>query len=197
MSDDETLKTYADKAGTYADLTQGSVAKDPLFAAFLAALPVQSHVLDLGCGPGLYAAQIAAAGHSVTATDAVQEMVDLAARHDGVQAERATFDDIAGDSLYDGIWANFSLLHATRAAMPAHLAALHKSLKPKGLFHIALKSGTDSKRDTIGRLYTYYTEAELAGLLMDAGFSVTAHARGRDKGLDGVEADWIALSAHG
>lgn len=196
VSDNETLKTYAQKASTYADLVQDTVEKDALFAAFLAALPNQSHVLDLGCGPGHFAAAIAARGHSVTASDAVQEMVDLASKHDGVQAQLATFDDITGDDIYDGIWANFSLLHAPREAMPAHLAALRKALKPKGAFHIALKLGTGSKRDGIGRQYTYYTEAELEALLTDAGFNVTNRTHGREKGLDGVEADWIALSTH-
>lgn len=197
MSDDETLKTYAAKAGTYADLVSASVAKDTLFPSFLSALPANAHVLDLGCGPGHFAAAIAAAGHRVTATDAVQEMVDLAAAQTGVDAHLAKFDDITGQALYDGIWANFSLLHAPRDAMATHLAALHTALKPRGTFHIALKLGEGSKRDSLGRLYTYYTEAELVGLLMEAGFSVTNRNRGTDKGLDGVDADWIGLAAHG
>jgi SAM-dependent methyltransferase len=197
MMDEKTLQTYAAKAATYADLVCASVAKDPMFQLFLEALPPHSDVLDLGCGPGHFSAEIAANGHRVTATDAVQEMVDLAATHTDVTAHLASFDDIAGTALYDGIWANFSLLHAPRDAMPTHLAALHTALKPDGLFHIALKSGEGSKRDSLGRLYTYYTEGELSGLLMEAGFSVTARHRGADKGLDGVVADWIALAAHG
>lgn len=197
MTDEQTLATYAAKADDYADLVHASVANDPVFQAFLTSLPAHSDVLDLGCGPGHFASAIAAAGHRVTATDAVPEMVDLAARHKGVDAHLATFDQIGGTDIYDGIWANFSLLHAPRDAMPAHLSALHQALKPRGVFHIALKSGTGSKRDSLGRLYTYYTEAELAGLLMEAGFSVTGRTRGRDKGLDGVMAGWIAVSAHG
>lgn len=197
MSDDETLKTYAAKAESYADLVTETVTEDPMFTAFLVALPTNAHVLDLGCGPGHFAAAIAAAGHRVTATDAVQEMVDMATKHDGVNAHVASFDEITGTDLYDGIWANFSLLHAPREAMPNHLAALHTALKPRGAFHIALKSGEGSKRDSLGRLYTYYTEAELAGLLIDAGFSVTSRSRGSEVGLDGVPADWIGLAAHG
>lgn len=197
MSDDETLKTYAAKADTYADLVSASVEKDVMLPAFLAALPATSHVLDLGCGPGHFAAAIAANGHRVTATDAVQEMVDLASQHDGVTARLARFDQISGLEIYDGIWANFSLLHAARDDMPTHLAALHRALKPQGLFHIALKSGTGSKRDGLSRLYTYYTEEELTELLMQAGFTVTGTDRGSDTGLDGVRADWIAVAAHG
>jgi cyclopropane fatty-acyl-phospholipid synthase-like methyltransferase len=197
VSDDETLKTYAAKAQSYAELVSASVDKDLMLPAFLAALPRGAHVLDLGCGPGHFAAAIAAQGHRVTATDAVQEMVELASRHDGVTARLARFDQITGTDIYDGIWANFSLLHAARADMPTHLAALQRALKPQGLFHIALKSGEGSKRDSLGRLYTYYTQEELTDLLMQAGFTVTGTHHGSDTGLDGVRADWIGLAAHG
>ena len=196
MSDRETLKVYGAKAQEYQDLTAQSAGSDPLLAGFLAALDGPSHILDLGCGPGHYAAQMAAAGHQVTATDAAPEMVALADKHDGVSGLVATFDDISGAALYDGVWANFSLLHAPRDAMPRHLSALHKALKPGGIFHIALKSGEDQKRDKLGRLYTYFTDPELSGLLEDAGFTITDRAEGADTGLDGVVAHWIALRAH-
>lgn len=194
--DDETLRVYSQKADEYQKLTNDAPDDDPLLRAFLAALPAQASVLDLGCGPGHFAAAIARQGHAVTATDAVPEMVAKAKAHPGVSALVASFADIAGDKIYDGIWANFSLLHADRSDMPRHLTALHTALKPGGIFHIALKSGKDSKRDSLGRLYTYYTEDELSGLLVQAGFTVTDRADGADKGLDGALAPWIALRAH-
>ncbi|MEP5729064.1 MAG: class I SAM-dependent methyltransferase [Sulfitobacter sp.] len=197
MTDKETLDVYAQKVGDYEAMAQKSGARNPLLTTFLEALPAQAHVLDLGCGPGHFAAEIAAQGHQVTATDAVREMVARAAQHAGVNAKVATFDEIAGTDLYDGIWANFSLLHAARDAMPKHLSALYTAIKPGGVFHIALKSGQASKRDALGRFYTYYTDEELTGLVTDAGFSVTEHAQGREVGLDGTAADWIALRAHG
>jgi SAM-dependent methyltransferase len=192
----ETLRVYDTQAGEYARLTAHSV-DDPLLAAFIAALPPGARVLDLGCGPGGMAALMAQSGLQVDATDASGEMVALAAAHPGVNATQASFDQISGTALYDGIWANFSLLHAPRHAMPRHLAALKTALKPGGLFHIALKSGEGEKRDRLGRYYTYYSADELTGLLVAAGFTVASHATGSDKGLDGSVADWIALAAHG
>ncbi len=197
MSDMETLKVYAAKAQDYARMVTGEAAKNPQLAAFIAALPKGGHALDLGCGPGNAAAEMAAAGLQVTAVDPVPEMVALADRHPGVSAQVAGFDDVSGTDVYDGVWANFSLLHAPRADLPRHLADIAKTLKPAGRFHIGMKTGTGEKRDPIGRLYTYYTETELTGLLQSVGLTVTDRVTGREKGLDGVEADWICLAAHG
>lgn len=195
--DRETLDTYASRAVAYEAQTRDHVLNDPLLGDFISALPKNARVLDLGCGPGTCAAAIAQAGHCVTAIDPVAEMVAMAQTHPGVTARVGSFDDVTGTDEYQGIWANFSLLHAPRKDMPRLLAALHRALTPGGILHIALKSGTGEKRDAIGRLYTYYSETELRALLISAGFTVTNRAGGRLLGLDGTHADWIALRAYG
>lgn len=194
--DDATLKVYGAKAQHYADIN-ASEGEDRLLAAFIKAMPAGGRVLDLGCGPGTAAHVMAEAGLQVDAMDAVPEMVDMAARHPGVTAWVASFDDIRGVNIYDGIWANFSLLHAARADMPRHLGGIAQALRPGGRVHVAVKSGTGERRDTLGRLYTYYTEAELHGLLSDAGLTPGATTTGAGKGMDGTMADWIAMTAHG
>lgn len=195
MSDKETISVYDAQARDYAKLTE-SDARDAQLDGFIALLPQGGTVLDLGCGPGHCAAVMAEAGLQVTATDASGEMVALAAAHPGVTALQAGFDDISGEDVYDGIWANFSLLHAPREKMPDYLAALAQALKPGGIFHIGMKSGTGSARDAIGRLYTYYRRDELEQLLQNAGLTVTAVKTGTAMGLDGTMAKWITLTAH-
>lgn len=193
--DPETLTVYGAKAADYADMTQGE-AENRFLRIFIEALPKDARVLDLGCGPGHSAATMARAGLAVDATDAVPEMVAMAQAQPGVTAWQASFDEITGEALYDGIWANFALLHAPKADMPRHLTALARALKPGGRFHIGMKTGTDEKRDTIGRRYAYYTEAELRGLLMDAGFTPGESWTGEERGLDGVMAPWVVIHAH-
>ncbi|MEB8387912.1 class I SAM-dependent methyltransferase [Rhodobacteraceae bacterium KMM 6894] len=195
-SDPETLKVYADKARHYADLT-ASQGEDRLLASFIAAMPAGGRVLDLGCGPGVAAHAMADAGLQTDAMDAVPEMVKMAARHPDVTARIATFDDISGVDHYDGIWSNFSLLHAPRADMPRHLRRIAQALKPDGRLHVAVKSGTGEQRDTLGRLYTYYTTEELCELLRDAGLTPGDITTGSGKGMDGTLSDWIAVTAHG
>ena len=195
-ADKETLAVYATKAADYASMMD-EFANDPRLVAFIGTLPTGAHVLDLGCGPGWAAAQMAEAGLRVDATDASPEMVEMAGQLEGVTARVATFDEITGTDLYDGIWANFSLLHAPRRDMPRILAALHRALKPGGLFHIGVKTGTGEHRDSLGRLFTYYTADELHGLLKQAGFAPFSSYTGRDAGLSGEPADWITITAHG
>ncbi len=197
MTDPRTLRTYAQHADVYADTMQRALQDDPLLAAFIARLHKGAQVLDLGCGPGAAALIMARAGLHVTATDAVAEMIARVPPHPLITAHLASFDDISAHDAYDGIWANFSLLHAPRDALPRHLDALRTALKPGGTLHIAMKTGTGQARDSLGRLYTYVTAQELTGMLQNAGFLVRNSTTGRDKGLDGTLADWIALSADG
>ena len=197
MSQDrKTLDVYDARATQYAALVENT-AKDPILQTFIAALAKGACVLDLGCGPGVAAAEMARAGLKPTATDASREMVELAGKHPGVTATQAGFDEIDGEDIYDGIWANFSLLHAAREDMPGHLTALRAALRPGGLFHIGMKTGSGSHRDDLGRLYTYYTQTELSGLLSDAGLTPFSSTTGQEKGLDGKLADWVVIAAHG
>ena len=118
MTDPETIAVYDAQAEAYRDRFSGGAGAS--VDAFLAVLPDAARILDLGCGPGGASVAMQNAGHSVLAIDASQGMVD-AARGQGVNARLGTFDDIPGLGPFDGVWANFSLLHAPRARLPGHL----------------------------------------------------------------------------
>ena len=193
--DPKTIAVYDEQAVKYAN-TADNDRHDPALISFIGSLPKGAQVLDLGCGPGQAAAEMARAGLVVTAVDASTEMVAMAAKLPGVSAHQATFDQIAGENIYDGIWANFCLLHAPRADMPSHLGALVTALKPGGRFHIALKTGTGEQRDKIGRFYTFYEIDEVQFLLTAAGLTVTGTTTGEDPGLDGTISPWFTMSAH-
>lgn len=196
MSDPDTIRIYDARADDYARATNDNNSRDPHLAAFISACPKGSRVLDLGCGPGTSAREMARAGLSVDAIDASGEMVAMAAEHSGVYARQATFDQIDGADVYAGIWANFSLLHASRSEFAKHLDAIHRALKPGGVFYLALKLGKGEARDKIGRFYTYYSEQQLEAHLTQAGFMITNRTFGNGPGLDGTLSDWIAVAAH-
>ena len=185
MPDAKTIATYDAKAGDYVKLT-GTDAPDAALLAFIDLIPSGGHVLDLGCGPATASAHMRDAGLVPDPVDASQGMVDLANQTHDIGARIATFDDIDETAAYEGIWANFSLLHASRAALPRHLAGLYQALKPGGFLHIGMKTGTGTERDAIDRLYTYVSVTELESLLSNAGFQVTNIREGAERGMAGT-----------
>ncbi len=194
MIDDETIAAYNKQVEAYADLVSDT-PPDPLLVAFSEQVEAGGHVLDLGCGPGKEAAELRSRGFSVDAVDASPEMVRLANRSHCIDARQASFDDIEQADAYDGIWANFSLLHAPAEDFPRHLGALYRALKPGGCFHIAMKLGTGAARDKLGRHYSYYSQSELSSLLTRTGFRVDDTSTGEILGLAGDVEPWIALRA--
>lgn len=194
MTDSETLGVYAARAADYADLAAQERPR-PHLKAFLAQMPDGARILDLGCGTGEAAAIMAASGYKVDAWDASPQMAEEGHARNGVDITVAAFDALDAVDTYDGIYANFSLLHAPKSEMPGHLARIARALKTKGLFHIGLKTGDGEKRDSLGRFYAYYQDAEMTNLLTDAGMEVECRSFGVTQGLDGQMAPWIMLRA--
>ena len=194
MTDPRTIAVYDAKAGEY-DERFTTEKENPYLAAFLAELPEGGAVLDLGCGPGHAAQRMSEAGLVVTGTDASTEMIARAQKRDVGTFYVATFNDLAEIACFDGVWANFSLLHAPRDEMPRHLAAIRASLRVDGVLHIGMKTGTGTARDSLDRQYTYYEEAELMDLVVNAGFKILNTDTGATVGLDGERAPWVIILA--
>jgi ubiquinone/menaquinone biosynthesis C-methylase UbiE len=87
----------------------GPPAYDVAFDALLELEP--KRVIELGCGPGDFAARVQAAGMQVVAFDQSQQMVDLA-RAGGIDARIGTVEAIpSDDGAFDAAVANFMLYH--------------------------------------------------------------------------------------
>lgn len=194
MADRRTMEAYAKGAADYSKKF-GAEHPDSYLARFIAALDDGARVLDLGCGPGRSSVFMQAAGLAVESWDASADMAEVGRKTFGIDIRIAEFDQLDAPARYDGIYANFSLLHAPKAEMPDHLARVSRALRPGGLFHIGLKTGTGEARDKLGRFYAYYSDAEITGLLEAAGFAVETRDFGADEGLDGTVAPWIILTA--
>ena len=169
MTDKKTISYYDASVDAYIDMVSRETPDDDL-QSFIDTVPDGGTVLDLGCGPGNSAAMMQNAGLIADATDASAQMVRAARERFGVNATQARFDELDSIAKYDGIWANFSLLHAPRAEMPANLQRIHTALKAGGYLHLGLKIGNGEKRDHLGRNYTYYQPDELKTLLVAANF---------------------------
>jgi len=194
MSDQRTIDVYNARVDAYVE----TVAHEPdneTIAAFIAALPAKGRVLDIGCATANAAAKMRDAGLQIVAVDPSEGMIAKAKQLHDINVIPGSFDDIPALGKFDGIWANFCLLHARREDMPRHLGDIHAALTPGGLFHIALKLGDGDARDRIDRYYTYYAEDELTALLENAGFGLVDKVYGEGPGLEGSISKWIAIRA--
>lgn len=199
MADAATLAVYARAARDYAQGMPLAPEPDysPDIAAFLAPLPPRARILDLGCGPGTWAAQFAQMGHEVSACDPCPEMAALARTRTGIDVAEMGAEELEARAAYDGIWANFSLLHLPRAALPEALRRIHRALRPKGMLHLGMKLGHDAGRDALGRYVTYYSEADLTDLTQAAGFTALRSRRGNRHDRPGVADTFVIVTAHG
>ena len=195
MSDPETLSVYATRAAEYDSLVQSDGPTADM-QRFMDNVTPGGRVLDIGCGPGAAAGYMAAAGFQAEAWDPVPEMLAMAAARPGVAARQAGYGDLTAEAAYDGIWANFSMLHTPLADWPAQFAAVHRALVPGGLFHFGTKLGQGEHRDSIGRLYSYMDAEPLKSLLAETGFTLAFERTGEEAGLSGEIAPFVILQAH-
>jgi SAM-dependent methyltransferase len=89
------------------------------------------HILDLGCGDGVLAEKIAAAGAHVVAVDAAADMV-AAARKRGLDARVVAGQDLEFEQVFDAVFSN-AALHWMRPPEKV-LAGVYRALKPGGRF---------------------------------------------------------------
>ena len=190
--DRETIAVYDAKFEDYVKLTE-TLTPGAALLRFINAVPLGGSVLDLGCGPGEAARAMAVAGLDATALDASQGMISLVQKIPNVTAVHADFDWLDQQAAFDGIWANFALLHTNRDTFPHYLDAIAKALKPGGIFHLGMKTGEGAHRDAMGRFYVYFTRSEFEMMLLERGFEILHVKEGEEKGLAGSVDPFILM----
>lgn len=195
MTDKKTISAYDSQVDNYVDIINKQPV-DSILLGFIDRFEPNDYILDLGCGPAISSATMREHGLRVDPTDASKEMVKLANATFDIGARQALFEDIDVINTYDGIWANFSLLHASADDLPNILSKLHHALKAKGILHLGMKIGKGATRDKFDRYYTYYSQNELVGYLTSADFSIEKTELGEARGLAGDMEPWIALTSY-
>jgi SAM-dependent methyltransferase len=129
-------------------------------------------IVDLGCGSGRYLPEI---GPPMVGADVTAAMLCLA-RTQGFPLVRCDIEALPfADGVLAGAFARHSYLHLVKDRVALALADLRRALRPGGLLLITLIEGDYQGHDLPGddfpgRLFTCWTEAELTGVLVDAGF---------------------------
>ena len=193
MTDDRTLRFYAEHARRYA--THRTRPTGAPLAAFLAALAPGAHILELGCGNGIEAAHMLERGFAVEPTDGTAELAALAAQRLGRPVAVLRFEDLAAEQAYDGIWAAAGLLHVRAGALPGILGRIRRALRPGGLFTASYKAGTGAGRDALGRYYNYPTPAALDAAYRAAGWTDLVLETRMGSGFDALPTQWLWMTA--
>ena len=146
-------ESYDTVAADYLKQVKRPAELDPLSRALLTAFAENVReggggpVADLGCGPGLVTAHLAALGLSVFGVDLSPRMVQLARRaHPELTftVGSMTALDIEDGSLA-GILAYYSTHHTPPEQLPVVYAEFHRTLRPGGLLMLAGHVGTGER----------------------------------------------------
>ncbi|AYG66596.1 MULTISPECIES: class I SAM-dependent methyltransferase [unclassified Rhizobium] len=191
--DDPTSSFYDHSAAVYA-VRDRSLPQRRL-DAFLNTLPAGASILELGCGGGQDAAYMISQGFNVTPTDGSPEMAKQAEKLIGKPVIVRRFEELEDDQLYDGIWAEASLLHVLRPDLPGIFNRIHKALKDDGLFHASFKAGETEGYDSFGRYYNYLSADWLSDLLISTGWKDISLNETDGGGYDGKPTRWLRMRA--
>lgn len=146
------VEYYDHHASQYINDTM-AVDMRQIYQPFLAAIPVNSEILDAGCGSGRDALAFEKLGYQVTAFDACDSLAAHAGKMLGRAVAVKRFDQVSEIARYHGIWACASLLHVPSTELPAIFERLWRALTPGGVFYCSFKWG-QGERLQEGRLFT-------------------------------------------
>jgi ubiquinone/menaquinone biosynthesis C-methylase UbiE len=174
-----TIKTYDETAREYAENVKNILPQQE-FDKFISMVPINSFILDIGCGSGVATRCLSEAGYKNIGIDLSQKLLNEA-KTESPNTKFYKMDmrnlNFGSDS-FDGIWCCASLLHLKKEEVPLTLRGFNKILKPRGSMYISIKEGEgegmeeDKRYNGKPKWYSYYKQSEINSLLNNAGFNV-------------------------
>ena len=188
MTDNQniTIETYENGITQYFESTDKEVTGEfkDYIDSFLALVPQDAAILEIGSATGRDADYIESQGYTVTRTDVVEGFLDYQ-REQGHTVEK--YDAIAGDlsKTFDLIIATAVFLHFDDEQFSQALHNTKRHLNPGGYFAISLKQGegeeySEHKMDS-PRYFKYWDKKTLQTALTDVGFSIHAVSESPDR----------------
>jgi len=149
-------------------------------------------ILDLGCGPGRDLATFRTLGHEPVGLDGAPRFVEMARDHSGCEVWQQDF--LALDlppARFDGVFANASLFHVPRIALPRVLGELHATLRPRGVLFASNPRG-DNAEGWQGERYGVWHDVDAwKDVVTATGFELLEHYY-RPPGLPRAQQPWLA-----
>jgi SAM-dependent methyltransferase len=152
--------------------------RPPLLAEWLACLPADARLLDLGCGGGKDAGDLSQRGYRVVGLDRTSSLLSAGRRrYRSLPLVRADLRQLPFRARsFDGLWAAASLMHLPKPVARRILTDLSRLVRPGGLFAATMTYGVKSRMVTDGwvpgRYFARWKKDELARAVRRAGWSI-------------------------
>jgi len=149
-------------------------------------------ILDLGCGPGRDLKAFTQLGHVAIGLEGSAAFAQMARAATGCEVWQQDFLALELPARqFDGVFANASLFHVPGGDLPRVLAALHATLKARGVLFSSNPRG-DNQEGWNGDRYGVYHDLEgWRRYLVAAGFEELEHYY-RPSGLPREQQPWLA-----
>lgn len=150
-------------------------------------------IMDFGCGPGRDLKAFTERGHTAIGLDGAQRFADMARSFSGCEVWHQDFLALdLPEQCFDGVFANASLQHVPRQALPQVLSALHATLKPRGVLFCSNPWG-NNEEGWNGERYRALHDLNTWRRFMSAapGFTELLHYY-RPAGLPIAQQPWLA-----
>ena len=149
-------------------------------------------ILDFGCGPGRDLKTFVAHGHQPVGLDGSERFVLMARSDAGCEVWHQSFLNLSLPAArFDGIFANASLFHVPRKALPRVLRQLHAALKPGGVLFSSNPRGSNEEGWNSDRYGVYHDLENWRNYMAEAGFIELEHYY-RPTGLPREQQRWLA-----
>ena len=149
-------------------------------------------LLDFGCGPGRDLKALRALGHTAIGLDGAATLAAMARADTGCEVWHQNF--LALDlpvARFDGVFANASLFHVPRVALPRVLRQLYATLKPGGVLFSSNPRG-NNEAGWYGDRYGVYHDLDAWRDFMTAAHFEELLVYYRPDGLPREQQPWLA-----
>ena len=152
--------------------------RPPLLVEWLQCLPADARLLDLGCGGGQDAGDLAQRGYRVVGLDRTRALLSAGRRrYRALPLVCADLRDLPFQTMsFDGLWAAASLIHLPKPDARRILTDLCRLVRPGGLFAATVTHGVKSRLVTDGwlpgRYIARWRKEEFARAARRAGWTI-------------------------
>lgn len=161
---DKNISYYDENAISYFYNTKYLDMKEA-YDRFLSRVVSGGLILDFGCGGGRDSKYFLSKDYKVSAIDGSKEMCRLASEYAKIYVKNIEYKDFSDTSIYDGIWANASLVHLDDNNLLSTLSSIREALKDDGVFYMSLKNNKSERESDRDRIFYYRSFDEVYSMI--------------------------------